>query len=607
MIGRRGGRVTRRQKPRSARTKRRQSERQESDRYRRLFERARRLSFEPTELNQAVGQEPTLLGAALTRRYAMRRRALDRNPALLPSQGWVILALIPPADAVLTKAGAGWSLAPDLWGRPTWADILRWGLDKAADTCRLLRVGATYGAIVLARAQLERWTLNVAFHHKVAVMAEAESTADYMRRVWSVYPQIGREFDAGQTWTDLSEWLHGRGQISDALGELWDEGNLEGPGALTGSQGPESRMGERKMGATVEIHERISAVIDVTMRQVRGGVTLLAEGLYGHKFTAALQLTVDKGEGDRYRHESDFLRLGLQALDYQVSFSEIGKEAIRRASSYRYFVGHSGTTDLLASGTSPGLAEGAMLERRGRAFERARQAFLEEEKTLGDAFNPGSLGARLFRYFTIGEAALMVAEWTSGPEADALRAASSALQSAWWLWLEDTDDAMPCVRGVLEQTCRARAHRVKPVRAARVEAMGAASTPARWLEAAGWKRLAVLGRALGEFAHVSFRARWSGARDALTALQSGEDAHTSSTARGHALEAAAYLLAYEVATRLDQATPAVGAAFREGVTLLDVSEHDSLVEDLLQRCLDLRAADFGQPDLHPVTRRENPS
>jgi hypothetical protein len=64
---------------------------------------------------------------------------------------------------------------------------------------------------------------------------------------------------------------------------------------------------------------------------------------------------------------------------------------------------------------------------------------------------------------------------------------------------------MPCVRGVLEQACRARAHRVKPARAARVEDMGAAAGPARWLEAAGWRRLAVLGRALGEFAHVSFR------------------------------------------------------------------------------------------------------
>lgn len=181
-----------------------------------------------------------------------------------------------------------------------------------------------------------------------------------------------------------------------------------------------------------------------------------------------------------------------------------------------------------------------------------------------------------------------------------LRTAAAALQSAWWLWLEDTDDAMPCVRGVLEQTSRARAHRVKPARAARVEDTGAAASPARWLEAAGWKRLAVLGRALGEFAHVSFRARWSGARDALSAMQASSIPHPDSTARGHALDAASCLLAHEVAVRLDQACPAVGSAFRARVTGLGIDHHERYVEELLQRSLDLRGTDFGQPDLRPL-------
>ena len=100
-------------------------------------------------------------------RYATRRALFSGCRELLPAQGRLALALIPAADAVLVKAGAGWSPAPDCWGRPTWPDMLRWGLDKAADTCRLLRVGQTYGALVLARAQLERWTLNVAAHHQV--------------------------------------------------------------------------------------------------------------------------------------------------------------------------------------------------------------------------------------------------------------------------------------------------------------------------------------------------------------------------------------------------------------------------------------------------------
>ena len=146
----------------------------------------------------------------------------------------------------------------------------------------------------------------------------------------------------------------------------------------------------------------------------------------------------------------------------------------------------------------------------------------QSRNLFGDEFDPQSLEWRLFQNIAIGEAAFLAAGWATGHEADALRTAAAALHSAWWLWLEDTDDAMTCVRGVLEQTCRARAHRVKPARAARIEDMGAAASTARWLETAGRKRLAVLGRALGEFAHISFRARWSGARDALASLQADD-------------------------------------------------------------------------------------
>lgn len=570
-------------KPRSARVQRREEERRESARYRRLYARARTLTYEPGELDQAIGAQPQLLDTALMGRYAARRALFSGRRELLPARGRLALALIPAADAVLVKAGADWSPAPDCWGRPTWPDMLRWGLDKAADTCRLLRVGQTYGALVLARAQLERWTLNVAAHHQVAPMADAESAADYVRRVWSVYPPVAESFDVGLAWSDLSEWLHGRGQVTAALSEIAASASLAGPGALPAMTG---------------VHERVSALAEVVLRQVRGGVTLLAEEHYGDKFTSALQITPRPDKRDET--EPPHLGLLLDALDFQAAFGEKGQGAVRWAIPYRAFVGHPAAADLLAAGTSPGLAAGAVLERRGRAVQRARKAFAAEQEALGDKFDPGNLEARLFRYITIGEAAFLAAGWASGPEADALRTAAAALQSAWWLWLEDTDDAMPCVRGVLEQACRARAHRVKPARAARVEDMGAAAGPARWLEAAGWRRLAVLGRALGEFAHVSFRARWSGARDALAALQASGTPQPDSTARGHALDASAHLLAHEVAARLDLACPAVAATFRARVTQLDTDRHEQYVEELLRRSLDLRAADFGPPDLQPL-------
>jgi|SRR6266566_971522 len=575
-------------KAKSARAQRREAERREAAAVRRLEARARVLTYEPGELDQAVGQQPRLLDVALMSRYAARGRVFSGCRELLPPEGSLVLTLIPAADAVLCKAGAGWSLAPDCWGRPTWPDMLRWGLDKAADTCRLLRVGLTYGAVVTARAQLERWTLNVAFHHKVAAIGDTESAADYVRRVWSVYPEVAESFDVGLAWSELSEWLHGRGLITAALGEIADAAGGTVPGALAGGTA----------GGMLGVHQRVSALAEIVLRQARGGISLVAVDHYGHKFTPALQATLppDTAAGDELAR---FLPL-LKALDFQAVFGGTGREAQLQAEIYRLFVGDSATADMLASGTSPPLAASAMLERRGRAVNRAQMAFKDEQERLGDEFAPERLEIRLFRYIAISEAAFLTAGWAGGREADALRTAAAALQSAWWLWLEDTDDAMPCVRGVLEQTSRARAHRVKPARAARVEDTGAAASPARWLEAAGWKRLAVLGRALGEFAHVSLRARWSGARDALSAMQASGIPHPDSTARGHALDAASCLLAHEVAVRLDQACPAVGSAFRARVTGLGIDHHERYVEELLQRSLDLRGTDFGQPDLRPL-------
>ena len=592
------GEVSSGRKRRPARAQRREDERREAAVFRRLDARARALTFEPGELDQAIGQQPRLLDVALMGRYAARRTLFHGRRELLPPAGWLVLALMPAADAVLTKADAGWSPAPDCWGRPTWPDMLRWGLDKQADICRLLRVGLTYGAVVMARAQLERWTLNVAFHHKVAAMDGAESAADYVRRVWSVYPEVAEALDVGLAWTDLSEWLHGRGLITAALSEIADAGTGTRPGVQAVAPAAGTLPAGGMMSGILGVHDRVSALAEIAMRQVRGGVSLLGTEYYGNKFTPALQATLPPDEIDC--NEPPYLTPLLRALDFQAVFGDAGRDMVRWAGMYRAFVGHSATTGLLASGTSPGLAAGAMLERRGRAVERAREAFTAEQERLGDEFDPGSLEARLFRYIAIGEAAYLVGGWARGPEADALHTAAAALQSAWWLWLEDTDDAMPCVRGVLEQTCRARAYRVKPARAARVEDMRAGASPARWLEAAGWKRLGVLGRALGEFAHISFRAQWSGARDALSALQASDTPHPDSTARGHALDASAYLLAHEVAARLDQACPAVAAAFRARVTHLRTDEHERYIEELLQRGLDLRVADFGPPDLSPL-------
>jgi hypothetical protein len=269
-------------KPKSARAKRREEQRRETALVRRLDARARVLTFDPDEFERAVAEQPRLLDVALMNRYAGRSRMFGGCRELLPPEGRVALSLIPAADAVLCKAGTEWSLAPDCWGRPTWPDMLRWGLDKAADACRLLRVGLTYGAVAVARAQLERWTINVAFHHKVPAIGEAERTDNYVRRVWSVYPQIAASVDLGLAWTELSEWLHGRGLITTALREIADAARDTREGRVAGGE-PDMVNG------MLSVHQQVSTVAEIVLRQVRGGISLIAVEHCGDKFTPALQ------------------------------------------------------------------------------------------------------------------------------------------------------------------------------------------------------------------------------------------------------------------------------------------------------------------------------
>jgi hypothetical protein len=290
----------------------------------------------------------------------------------------------------------------------------------------------------------------------------------------------------------------------------------------------------------------------------------------------------------------------LAPVDYAVATGQHGQKLHRMAVRYRATVTDLLTRHKLRDSLSLELARMALVERRGRAVERARKAFMTEVRQFGSDFNPGSLGARLFRYIVISEFALIVAGWAQGHERDSLAAAAVALRSAWCFWLEDTDSSLPCVRTVLEQTSRARTWRVKPDRAAKIENLGALSAPVRWLEAAGWKRLDSLARALGEFSHLDARVKTEGARQILINMQDEQKNLREETARGNILDSAAYLLAGEVCARLETESALVHAAFRQTVTLIDEEEHQAQTEDLLNTSLRLRGEDLGPPTFTPA-------
>jgi hypothetical protein len=241
----------------------------------------------------------------------------------------------------------------------------------------------------------------------------------------------------------------------------------------------------------------------------------------------------------------------------------------------------------------------ALMSRRSRAVATALLAFEQEEAVLGEAFDPHAIQRREFSYILINESAGLLGSWLENSVGDALLTAASALRAAFWLWLEDDDRAMALARTTLEQTARLRAWRLKPDKAAQIEARGEKTTPRDWLEAAGWRRLSILSRSLGEFAHaVPATARWSDAREALAQLQAERETEAPpiQTGRGSALDAVAFAFGHEVmeAARVYQPHVADGLA-----SVLPYAEEDgasSEIEAWLQRCWSLRGFSLSQAD-----------
>lgn len=519
-------------------------------------------------------------GALGMARHAQRLRQAEKHPELLPTAMYEGLSHLPRMDAMLAHLGPAWSLDPDgRHGREMWGAHLQWGGDQLVEAAFNLRSGRTVGSLVIARRQLERWTLNIAQHFAIEPRDD-ESTVGYFSRVWSVYPQV--DSDMGEIWATLSEHLHGRGEMN--LAQRWE--TVAGDVRTHSIQVPQE---------TLQVHSLVTASAITSFLQVRGGVRVLVEQA-GHPAWA--QLMMNNFETQYAPDIPDVMRVALHPLDPTLALGKWADQLISTAQGYREALAQAARRDAIANLESFHVA-GSLLERRARAIQRFRTAMEHEAEKLGDEFDMGGLLARLFRYITIAEGAEVVSYWSDRPEdAAALRLAGGALRSAFCLWLQDTDVAMACVRVLLEQTCQARAWRARPQRARRVAERPGGATPARWIEAAGWRRAAVLGRALGEFSHISLKARVSGARRLLEELQSGgaEQANSRHTARGNALDETAYLLAFEVLDRLQAVDQGLAEAFRGEVTLLDKDEHLRTVEELLSRTQDLRSFDFGDPD-----------
>jgi hypothetical protein len=143
-----------------------------------------------------------------------------------------------------------------------------------------------------------------------------------------------------------------------------------------------------------------------------------------------------------------------------------------------------------------------------------------------------------------------------------------------------------------------RTWRLKPGKAAAIEARGPRTSTGDWLSAAGWRRLGLVNAALGELSHSAPESKWDGAIKALGATRGEDEARSLATARGDALDRAAYLLAIEATSALAPEMADLVEAVRMLVGL-DADPSPGL-ERWLQQAGRHGRFDFGQPTFRPV-------
>jgi hypothetical protein len=491
-----------------------------------------------------------------------------------------------PMDVIAGQLGMPPSRHPSDYG-DSWLAHLGWGMDSAAVAARYLLCGQIVGASIVCRSQLERWTANVAADEGMPRL-ENESTVEWMDKVMASAAATERIIGAGPIGSEsellsdehagehekgvggdfaaMSELLHGRG---DLLGLVhWEARHLLDPSA-------------KPAETSLEILLR---PIRLSLRRVRVGLSTAAEDRSLTQFAGLLRSVID----------SKYDALGLrnsQAMLFPLEPMALSDEGVERAMEglvARYSRAlRTPIDDNRPADTPPEILPAlAFAERRYRALLWARRALTFEKRMLGDSFDADGLAATMTEMVFAAECAGVLAGWIQEERSDrevsdAFVVASSAMRSTVWMWLEDDDRAMGCARTVLEMIARLRVWRTKRQRAQRLEAENR-TTPRDWVEAAGWRRLLILNRALGELAHGAPARDVARARETLVLLQLGAETEIATRiGRTHAVVLLTHLLQVECGRWTEELDATLGTCYWE-ITRLDPSNLESGIEPLLR-------------------------
>lgn len=562
----------------------------------------------------ARGSKPVL--EALIARNNARMLAIPKLPPEAVKPVMSALLSVGYTDFAFRDLGVSRNRPPSSYGG-NWVDHIAWGADSVYGAARLLFAGQFTGAVTILRSQFERWAENAAYNTGVA-HRPGESAAQFCGRAWAKchdnYPFAIPEIrsadspisDAGpDSWDEeteqhspegpsiaigpdhkvypvqlmeaMSNFLHGHGAWTDLV--HWESGQL---------------LSDPPPNSLAEAAESLSDVMTLILRQIKLCLASLAQEQGKRDLPVSIfSLSAERENGGETPPE-------FSSLIPLIPTAGLRPEVV--AGLYDAAAAHS---EVLQGKRPAGrlyrddeFTHLHFYERRSRAVRWALKAFeMEKEKT--GTLDFAHLNSRDFRYLVACEMAGIASVWLKGsPAGDAAASCSSALRTAYWLWLEDDDRALASLRIVLEQSARMRVWTEKPEKAEKLES-SPSTTPKDWVNAAGWKRLRALTKALGEFSHAHANIRLDGARAILEKIQEGNLDPDSSThmARGHALDSLTILLLGEsINTVTKKVSPSIGNSFMQIVDeiLIDKDSFSKNREGLFNRTLAQKDSPMGE-------------
>lgn len=581
------------------------------------------------------------LTETLIARHSVRMVNVDEIPTHYALAVLKTLLPVGALDLAHTQLGVPLRRFPaSFHGNP--AEHLAWGVESTIAACRLLLSGQIVGAAVIARQQLERWTLLLA--NVIGTERQSgESVQSFIARCWSRYSMTlldaggadlesltdTDQFEDSTVSTDELDEEHEHIELSDGtevcpptvyavLSEIihgdycreivaWEALHCLDPDILPGDAGP--AFGSICDALSLSAIQLKHATAEICESRGKSDLATLVLNA-GERIELLPPPRSDSESEDRtMRQEPPTMTRPQLATLMPLTVNEgLGKEPTE------YMASRAALYDEVVAGGMPlgrpyrddQLATLAFTAHRYSSAAMAHMMLAHEEQLFGEDFNPLNLVGRGINYTLTAECAALCSRWNSHqPDlAAAASVVSSSLRSAYWLWLEDDDRAMAALRCTLEQTARLRVWHRKPEKASRLEA-NPATTPRDWIETAGWRRLGALSRALSEFAHAHRGSSWDGARQVLIALQVDPDvANAPFTARGSALDLVTTLAAREVigivgATQSAVIAEAMREALRPGK--LEVSDDDAALNIYFDHIWEHRQYPVGPPQFGQQT------